>query len=354
MSALKEIAVKRSLGLSLIELMVAMVISLVLILGVVQFFLSNRATYDTQQGVSSLQESGRFALQYITEEMRHTGYAGCGNLRDMTINIISSDPLAAFGMNQAIVGVNNEVTGTQYGTINVIAGTDSITVAHAAPQSTRLFKNMDTSGGAPAAEQDVITIPTNTNNYAAGQILMIADCQNIDVFTASAVTESGWNGSDTGDGIGPFQITHTTADNSSNNLTKPFQNDAELTSFVSWTYFIGQNVAGRSSLYRLGNHLGAGAAAEELVDGVANMQIQYGRDTNGDRIVDPPYVDAGTVADWSQVISIRLGIIAESSDNALPAAQTVPLTLPGGNVNYTGQRVAQSFNTTIALRSRLP
>ncbi len=345
---------KRSLGLSLIELMVAMVISLVLILGVVQFFLSNRATYDVQQGVSTLQESGLFALQNLHDELSHTGFAGCGNLRDMTINIVSSDPLAAFGMNQAIVGVENEGAGTQYGTINVIAGTDSITVAHAAPQSTRLFKNMDTSGGAPAAEQDVITIPTNINNYAAGQILMIADCQNIDVFTASAVTESNWNGSDTGDGIGPFQITHTTADNNSNNLTKPFQNDAELTSFVSWTYFIGQNAAGGSSLYRLGNHLGAGAAAEELVDGVANMQIQYGRDTTGDRIVNPPYVNADAVADWSQVVSIRLGIVAQSTDNALPANTPVTLALPGGNVNYNDQNVRQSFNTTIAIRSRLP
>jgi type IV pilus assembly protein PilW len=52
----------RQNGLSLIELMVAMVIGLFLILGVTQIFISNQRTYLFQQAQMGNQENGRFTL----------------------------------------------------------------------------------------------------------------------------------------------------------------------------------------------------------------------------------------------------------------------------------------------------
>lgn len=61
-------------GLSLIELMVAMLIGLFLILGVTQIFISNQASYLFQQGQMGNQENGRFALTLLNQELVRAGY----------------------------------------------------------------------------------------------------------------------------------------------------------------------------------------------------------------------------------------------------------------------------------------
>jgi len=54
----------RQQGLTLVELMIAMVIGLILIAGVIQIFLSSQQAYRTQESMSRIQESGRFAWRY--------------------------------------------------------------------------------------------------------------------------------------------------------------------------------------------------------------------------------------------------------------------------------------------------
>jgi type IV pilus assembly protein PilW len=61
-------------GLSLIELMVAMVIGLFLILGVTQIFINNQKSYLFQQGQAGNQENGRFALAILGQELAKAGY----------------------------------------------------------------------------------------------------------------------------------------------------------------------------------------------------------------------------------------------------------------------------------------
>lgn len=63
-------------GLSLIELMVALVLSMLLMLGVTQIFLSSKATYSTNQELSEIQESGRFALDILVQDIANAGYQG--------------------------------------------------------------------------------------------------------------------------------------------------------------------------------------------------------------------------------------------------------------------------------------
>lgn len=61
-------------GVSLIELMVAMVIGCFLILGVTQIFISNQKSYLFQQGQVGNQENGRFALGLLSQELSKAGY----------------------------------------------------------------------------------------------------------------------------------------------------------------------------------------------------------------------------------------------------------------------------------------
>lgn len=69
-------------GLSLIELLVAMAIGLILLLGVSQVFLSSRQTFITNDAMTKLQENGRFALEFISNTARQAGYLSPGSTDD--------------------------------------------------------------------------------------------------------------------------------------------------------------------------------------------------------------------------------------------------------------------------------
>jgi len=64
-------------GISLVEVLVAMTLGLVLILGVVQIFASSRQTYQVQDASARLQEDGRYVLTRISQELRMAGMFGC-------------------------------------------------------------------------------------------------------------------------------------------------------------------------------------------------------------------------------------------------------------------------------------
>ena len=55
----------------------------------------------------------------------------------------------------------------------------------------------------------------------------------------------------------------------------------------------------------------ADRANEELAEGIEDMQITYGVDTNNDKAVDQ-YVTANAVADWATVLSVRISLLLAS------------------------------------------
>ena len=61
-------------GLSLVELMIAMVIGLILMAGISQVLLSGKRSFNTQSGTGTLQENGRFAMYYLQRDIRMAGF----------------------------------------------------------------------------------------------------------------------------------------------------------------------------------------------------------------------------------------------------------------------------------------
>lgn len=62
------------IGLSLIELLVALAISLVVVIAAAAFFLTSGRTRDTQESASLLQDNARFATDIITRNIQQAGY----------------------------------------------------------------------------------------------------------------------------------------------------------------------------------------------------------------------------------------------------------------------------------------
>jgi type IV pilus assembly protein PilW len=64
-------------GFSLIELMVALALGLIVVLGVAQIFISAQNTYVSQNASANMQEDARFVLSKMTQEIRMVGMFGC-------------------------------------------------------------------------------------------------------------------------------------------------------------------------------------------------------------------------------------------------------------------------------------
>jgi len=64
----------RQRGLTLIELMIALLLSSLIILSMIYLFISGRSSFLTQEQIARQQENGRFAWQLITEELQKAGY----------------------------------------------------------------------------------------------------------------------------------------------------------------------------------------------------------------------------------------------------------------------------------------
>lgn len=68
---------RRELGMSLVEVMVALVISTILVLGVTDLFGNSFFSSRSNNELTRMQEAGRVALEVIGADARRAGYQGC-------------------------------------------------------------------------------------------------------------------------------------------------------------------------------------------------------------------------------------------------------------------------------------
>ena len=66
-----------SKGFGLIELLIALALSLIVVLGVAQVFISAKNTYVSQNTAAAMQEDARFVLSKMIQEIRMVGMFGC-------------------------------------------------------------------------------------------------------------------------------------------------------------------------------------------------------------------------------------------------------------------------------------
>ncbi|MCF5701884.1 PilW family protein [Pseudomonas syringae] len=70
-------------GFGLIELLIALALGLIIVLGVVQIFIAAKNTYVSQNSAAAMQEDARFVLSKMIQEIRMVGMFGClGTITD--------------------------------------------------------------------------------------------------------------------------------------------------------------------------------------------------------------------------------------------------------------------------------
>jgi type IV pilus assembly protein PilW len=212
-------------GMSLIELLVAMTIGIIVTAIIISLFIYSKQNYRVNENMSRMQENARFAVSFITRDLRMAGYHPCDS------------------------------------------GVDS----------------RDDAVSGPNGAFDKITL--RWTEYR--------DCD-----------------------------TTTSAD------------DNEITT----VYSIQDGSNGRSALFRFRDWGDAPSELLELVEGIDNLQILFGEDTDDDEAPNY-YVDAASVANLADVTSIRFVLTAQTLET---------------NISTDGDRISRDFSATTVMRNLLP
>lgn len=370
---MKQVFHKQQMGLSLVELMVAMLISLILLGGVLQVFLSSKDMYRTNTAVARVQEAGRFATEFIAFDVRQAGYKGeCLSepLNHLKISTLSTGLRNNYSITPAIQGWDNSKPPYFSNTERALLNTDSFIVKYAGEG-----KEFDAQGTnnaqSPSLGVTVISSDAKGTSAYAGQLVLLGNSTGCDIFqnanntNASTFQRAGGN-------VSPGNNTPGA------NWSQSYQNKLSSYIFRSHTYYIRNNETGLPSLARrvpTPTDPSKDFTTEQLVEGIIEMQVTYGIDKDGDRLADE-YVKAGTnnlivsgSGDWNKVVSARISIIAISPEiNVLPEPQTFifPAIVgidrddeyatygDDGTVTIKNNRVAQVYTATVAIRNRLP
>jgi len=342
---------KRQSGITVVEVLVGLALSVIILAGVMHIFINNKKTYRVQEAFARLQETGRFATNFITKDLRMAGYMGCGG-KLMTPKILADyypppngDGVADVAANFSGAGIEGFQTSNLplplTDTVNltaaeVVPGTDIVRVTRASTLGARV------SGNTMQTDANVkLDMSEADGMFQQNDYLFISDCESADIFVATGVSSNA----------GTITIPHATDSNirpdpldatTESKLSKNYQEDAEIYKLVSNTYYIGYNAANQPSLFRQSLTNAGSTQIEEIVEGVEDMQFLYGEDSDDDGTPNR-YVDSATVTDWNNIVSIRIELQVRSIEDNVTAKLTA----------FGDRKLRRTFTTSIALRNRV-
>lgn len=356
-------------GLSLIELLISITIGLIIITALGYLYIGSRQSFRNNNALARVQENGRYAMEILGREIRQVGYAGCVGMNgtmttpatansgcqlstsDTTCNTLNNPSAYAVNFGQPVQGFNANSTNwsptldASLSGLSIRAGTDVLTVRTVDSSDIEVIAH---PGGTPPGSSDLKL--STTQGLSENDILMVSDCTYSAVFQITNIN--------TGSNVVHNTGGTTSPGNFSKGLGKEFVGGS-VYKISSKTYFIRNGAGNVPSLWVFNHNQAAGGNnPQELVEGVENMQILYGVDTNGDKAIDQ-YVTANNVTSWSQVQSIRIRLLMVSPDDAVvDQAQTYLYDTNNDgaleSVTATDRRLRYVFSSTLGVRNRLP
>lgn len=303
-------------GFTLVEMMIAMAIGMVLILGAVTIYANGRQSFRTFENIARIQDNARFAVEMMAPDIRLAGFWGRTNEAAfinvpgaVAVNCGGADVTAwAMNLNTGVAGVDDNYNLPCAPFFAAQANTDVLVLRHASGQPT-------------PAVAGVMQVQTTRT---AGQVFN------------TGIVPGGFLPA-------PASATH----------------DVNV-----HAYYVDQasSVGGLPSLRRqtlVGNQI----QDQEIIPGVENMQVQFGVDTDQDgtveRYVDPDSViiTPGAVGfnPLAEILAVRVWLLVrgEFQENAFvndatytpPDANLLPIT-PNDNLRR------MQLSTTIFLRNQ--
>lgn len=367
-------------GLSLIEIMVALAIGAVLLLGLTRVFSASRTAYQMSEGMARVQENARFAMEFLQRDIRMAGHYGCvndqshlqsagaltshfgapafGDPLDFTVSIHGYEAPSTGPGDSVQIGEGSTPAGLPAAiqALGPYANSDILVLRYLTGNGAPVIAINDTGGG------EVLTLASGrwdslTTGGVANPVLFgVADCSYVDIFRGASAG-----------GAGEVDVAVAGAAAGSTDLMRRYtphpSGQTMLYRAESIVYYVTTNGQGVPALHRAFFN-GTAYVPEELVEGIESLQLVFGMDRNADLNAAPPtgYVDRLSVADaawgavdWRGTGAVQVGLLARSPNRA--AAEQAPQRHVLG-VTFTPPAADDGmyragYETTIALRNRL-
>jgi type IV pilus assembly protein PilW len=360
----------RTRGFTLIEMMVALAISTLLLMGVVALFISSRASYETTEQLSRIQENGRFSLDQFATDIRSAGFQGCARgttpsrMQDFRISTVVDEKAANPDMRWNFVvpaqGYNAN-SGSWLPTLasgwlkpepNSIGDVLVLRIPRREVRAVELTTKQATPTD-PLVVSKVVPMP-----LAAGDTAVISDCEARAFFQVTSYNSAtGELAHAKVDPVTSGAVQTPGNDNAS--LDHPFNPGARVLPITTMVYYLAPsaNDASRMSLWR---KTGGAENSDEIAEGIDRLEVRYGIDSNGDSRVDS-YVEADGVTNWDAVLTVQVALLARAPEAygtdldkqtyvLFPAFAPLP-AVQAGPYNDRNQR--KIFTATLAVRNQI-
>jgi type IV pilus assembly protein PilW len=323
---------KRQGGFSLIEVMLAVVLGLILTGGAISLFIANKESYRMAEALARVQETGRYALEAVSDDLRMAGHAGCAP-RDQNgavfVEATASDIAPGTFPPDPVRMEDQDSDGTA----------ETLAISYASGAAINLATDMSSPNADVVLEAD--------SQVEADGHAVIADCAKAEVFTATSSSVDSNTGKQT--------LGHAGSDNRRGGaLLKAYQQDeARVMRMMGRDYDVREtgdtNDAGNpiKGLYR---------DDELILRGIEHMRIRFGECLANGEIAFRTW---GSVGDPNAVVAAQVGFLVYSIQNVLESADQQSYSVagttigPGLTVSHAGDpRLRRVFQTTVDLRNR--
>jgi type IV pilus assembly protein PilW len=287
----KGLAFAAQAGVTLIELMVALTISTVLIFGATQVYLKSRNTYQTNESVTRLQETARYAMSIIEIDVRNANYFGLTKsaykftgqaIQALPLGAVAPGPAANICGNNFAIDLNTSIQGDNNGYV------------------------------LSATRQAGCDTPINT---PVGTTTSVTTADTLTIRRASVITQTVFTN-------GTLQlcsgrgVDNTIYSNAGACAAAP---NGQINNLIVNAYYVDQNSAqanGLPSLRRKALAPGPAFIDEEVIAGVEDMQIQFGVETvnptTGAAGQPSSYINPRALLANEQVVAVRVWLLVRS------------------------------------------
>lgn len=342
------ISYRQPAGFTLVEIMVGIVIGMLGILVIMQMFALFEGQKRTSTTGSDAQTNGAFATFTAERDIRLAGF-GMGLVEALGCEIHraynTQGPGGASPAVQTFRMVPVDITNGAGG------APDTIRILYSSKTTLSLPLTITTDHPAEAANFFV----NSAMGIAEGDVMIVYDpydptkwCTQVEV-SGIPTTNCYTSGNGTNTGTGCSQIHHNATPAfpwnwpGGHNIFPAggYQKGSRIFNmgtFTDHTYSIAMDASSMEGSLRLTDFNNNTNANEirDLAPGIVNLQVQYGKDTNNDQVVDQwDSVDPAATSGWRQIRAVRMAIVARSSQMEKEDVSDV-LNAQGGTVTWSG------------------
>jgi len=326
-------------GHTLLELMLSLSLGLFILTASLSFYQSTQKAQKMQKVIGIAKENAKFAFDLIKSDIQMAGFYGCiSKLKESHItNTLNNPDDFKWNFLQAIF-VSKNSGAKQWSppldaslvNADVYTG-DVLTLRYADRQEFNIAAH--DSNDAPIKT-------TEKNNLRRYDYALVSDCVSGSIFQK------------TNSSTGSLTIKHNIASvpnkyagNATEDLGYTFSDKAKLRRLYSISYYIAKKTGRIPALYRK-----EGARrAEEVISGIADLQLRFGIDNNADGAMDT-YLSADQVQaanQWNKVVLLNLSIVSKAYKEHVITGNEAVLYNNGAEIQY-------QLQANIALRNHLP